>query len=137
MRNTRGFKNNNPGNLVLTQIAWAGKVPKTLNTDGHFEQFRTLAFGVRALIVNLRTTIGSGKNTLEQLLKVYAPEIENNTSAYIKNVCKWTGIAANAKLGIDKDTLLKLTAAIVRQENGSALTEQELSEAWALVPPLK
>ena len=30
---TRGIRNNNPGNLVLTNIAWQGKIPNSQNTE--------------------------------------------------------------------------------------------------------
>src|ERR1700741_2538170 len=45
----RGLKNNNPGNIHITSQSWKGKIPKTLNTDGSFEQFTEKHWGVRAM----------------------------------------------------------------------------------------
>merc|ERR1712032_1522659 len=46
----RGFRNNNPGNIEKSHIAWAGKVA---GSDSRFETFDTMENGTRALAKNL------------------------------------------------------------------------------------
>ncbi len=46
----RGWRNNNPGNLIKTMIQWKGKLPYLSNTDSKFEQFVDFKHGIRALI---------------------------------------------------------------------------------------
>jgi hypothetical protein len=36
--------------------------------------------------------------TLTQALDKYAPPVENETNAYIANVCKWTGLTPDTVL---------------------------------------
>ena len=63
----RGIKNNNPLNIILTNIDWKGKIPKDQNTDQKFEQFENIAYGYRAAGRNLDTYFRSGKNTIRKL----------------------------------------------------------------------
>ena len=67
--NIRGLRNNNPGNLEKRTTPWQGKVPHSKNTDGRFEQFESIEMGLRALMINARTLINRGKNTIEKLDK--------------------------------------------------------------------
>jgi hypothetical protein len=39
MTEPRGWRNNNPGNVVISSAKWVGKVE--FNSDGKFEQFDT------------------------------------------------------------------------------------------------
>ena len=115
----RGIRNNNPGNLILTSIKWQGKVPNAENTDGHFEQFTSMALGVRAMLIDLKGDIEKdGLNTLTKLITKYAPPRENNTKNYITLVAAKTGIGANSILSTDKSTMLKVGSAITGVENG-------------------
>jgi hypothetical protein len=113
----RGIRNNNPGNLVLTTIAWKGKVPNAQNTDKHFEQFTAPLWGIRAMFMDVRGDIEKdGLNTLRKLIAVYAPAHENNTQAYIDFVSKKLGIGADSK--IMPSHYFELLKAIIQIENG-------------------
>jgi len=121
---TRGIRNNNPGNLILTTIGWQGKIPFPQNTDGKFEQFATMEYGIRAMLKDLINDIGKGKNTVRKLIHEYAPAFENNTTAYINSVAKSLGVAPDAKLTrINGAFLLLLARAIIKVENGSDHTK--------------
>ena len=106
----RGIRNNNPANLIKTGIAWKGEV--TTNTDGHFEQFKELKYGIRALYRQLYTDIEERNMNLRQLINKFAPSFENNTNAYIEFVSKksrhnhcWMGLTmALAALAPDMAT---------------------------------
>lgn len=132
----RGIQNNNPGNLVITNINWQGKVPVSQNTDGKFEQFTSMAYGVRAMLKDLIDDIDNdGNNTIRKLITVYAPPRENDTEAYIKLVSSKTGIPENQPLTIDKNTLLKVGSAITGVENGWSyqLSQAQILDGYNLI----
>ena len=127
---TRGYKNNNPGNLRISSSAWVGKVPVAQNTDKAFEQFVSLKYGIRALILNVRGAITRGQNTLQKLISAYAPASENNTAAYINAVAKESGLAPSQAIPDNKEVLAKIIVAITRMENGSPVSLSQFEEAW-------
>ena len=89
----RGMRNNNPGNLRISNNQWQGKVPVWENTDGEFEQFKEYRYGVRAMIKLIQNYIRSGDNTLVTIISRYAPATENDTAAYIRAVAGATGFS--------------------------------------------
>lgn len=113
---TRGIRNNNPGNIRASSIPWQGKT----GNDGVFEIFATASDGIRALARNLKAyQLRHGDQTIADLIKRWAPPNENNTQAYIAAVAAETGIDATANVNLnDQTTLAKITAAIIRHENG-------------------
>jgi hypothetical protein len=143
----RGIRNNNPGNIVLANNDWVGKVPKDKNTDGKFEQFTDYKYGVRALIILLRNYINGGRNTITKVFEAYAPPNENNTQNYIKFVANRLGIGATDTITANKATIKALSQAIAKMENGEeAITDAQFEEGFAelskemkdeLDPPVK
>lgn len=120
----RGLRNNNPGNLIITNIGWQGKLSATQRTDSKFEQFSTLQFGIRAQLKDLIHDINKGKNNVRALISEYAPTNENNTKAYIDSVCKTIGVTATQKLTqINEQFLVKLARAIYKVELGNSHTD--------------
>ena len=120
----RGIRNNNPGNIVKSEIAWQGKVA---GQDPRFETFETPEAGIRALGKNLVAYQDKhGRNTVSSIISAWAPASENNTGAYIANVSKALGVAPDAPINVkDPAVMKKLAGAIITQENGS----QPYSEA--------
>lgn len=112
----RGIRNNNPGNLVKTSIAWQGKVPHSQNTDSRFEQFISPEYGIRAMFIDVRNDIRKGANTVRRLITAYAPPFENNTAAYIAAVAKAIKKAPDDV--ITSEDYEELVTAIIKQENG-------------------
>lgn len=131
----RGERNNNPGNIKLTGIKWMGKVPNSKNTDGTFEQFTHIAYGIRALMKDLIKDIKTdGQNTIRALITEFAPGSENDTGAYINAVSKSTGFGADEVLTPDFETVKKLVRAITRHENGrDFLSDIDIEKAWNLI----
>ena len=130
----RGIRNNNPGNLIQSSIAWKGKIPIDKNTDGHFEQFENFPFGIRAMIIDVRNDILKGKDTLQKLITAYAPPSENNTEAYIKFMEQRTGLNRNSMLQTTQSSLNSIVKAIAEQENGKQyITDSDLNSAWSLL----
>lgn len=130
----RGIKNNNPGNIRISSVTWIGKIPKEKNTDGSFEQFVSMDYGVRALIKNLTSYINGGTNTIRKILNKYAPSSENDTKAYINNMVKYTGIPADKVLQPTEDNLTKIARVITGVENGfsNMLSMEQIKKGYDL-----
>lgn len=113
----RGIKNNNPGNIRKSPIAWQGKT----GNDGVFEIFATAFDGIRALARNLLAyQLKHGDATIEQIITRWAPASENDTKAYINHVAAMMNTAPNAALDLKNPaTLDALTRAIITHENGN------------------
>ncbi|WP_291856912.1 hypothetical protein [Marinilabilia sp.] len=130
----RGIRNNNPGNLIYTNIKWTGKLPKDQNKDRRFEMFIAPEYGIRAMIKDLKHDIEKGKNTVPTLISEYAPKFENNTAAYIQTVCKDLKVSQTTKLLPSKNTLRLLVHSISRVENGDNYISNELfDKAYAMI----
>ena len=136
MKIPRGVRNNNPGNIVITHIPWYGKVPVGKNTDGKFEQFVKMEFGIRAMMMDIRSDMTKkGMNTVKKLISSYAPPSENDTQSYINAVAKSLGVGIDTPLTADKKTLTGLAGAIIRHENGGmwGISEEQINRAWEML----
>lgn len=132
----RGYRNNNPLNIRYNKAnSWQGKVEP--NTDGAFEQFRTMEYGYRAALYLLRKYIRKyGLNTVASLISRWAPNNENNTDGYISRVCNTTGYVPATILSPDnEDQLCNLVYAMALVENGyTPLPDMEqIRRAWAML----
>ncbi|OXA95983.1 hypothetical protein B0A75_18125 [Flavobacterium oncorhynchi] len=135
--NVRGLRNNNPGNLIRTNIAWQGKIPHGTNPDKQFEQFENVYYGLRAMLKDLINDINKGKNTVKSLISEYAPPSENDTNAYINSVARTLGVSPTQKLTeINASFLLKLVRAILKVELGNAHTELKDSDIMKAITML-
>ncbi|WP_185965303.1 structural protein [Flavobacterium franklandianum] len=134
---SRGIRNNNPGNLIITSIAWLGKIPIPQNTDKKFEQFSSMELGIRAMFKDLINDINKGKNTVRKLINEYAPPSENNTAQYIKDVCQSIGVQPDQQItSINQSFLLKLGKAVIKKENGTDskhVTDTQIIRALSLL----
>ncbi len=130
----RGIRNNNPGNLIYTNIKWNGKLSKEQNKDRRFEMFIAPVYGIRAMIKDLKNDIEKGKNTVPTIIEEYAPRFENNTDAYINTVCADLKVNKTAKLLPTKNTLRLLVLSITKVENGGNYVSNDLFEqAYAMI----
>lgn len=116
---TRGIRNNNPGNLRISEAKWLGKI--TPSKDVNFEEFDSAIHGIRAAGVVIRNYYKLHKlQTITQIIDRWAPGSENDTSSYIASVAKQMATGANDVLDImDPNVLASLLAAIITHENGS------------------
>lgn len=125
---THGERNNNPGNLRHGQ-PWAGlcKVQK----DPDYCQFNTPRDGIRAMalcLLNYQRL--HGLHNLRDLIARWAPPTENNTDAYLKDVCARTQLPALLPLDLDDPVqLTRLVRAIIWHENGEVIYPPEVIEA--------
>ena len=137
----RGYRNNNPLNIRISSNAWKGKIKPS--GDKAFEQFASMPYGYRAALVLMRNYISKyGCNTVEKIISRWAPPSENNTLAYIKHVCDYSGLTPDTVVARnDKDTLTKMAYAMSIIENGNTeytrmlgLPNMEtINEGWRLI----
>lgn len=96
---SRGVRNNNPGNIRRSSIKWLGL--SSLQNDSQFCQFDTLMYGVRALLIVLRTYYNKHNcNTIRKVISRYAPSTENNTEKYIKFVSDYLSIPPDFEMSL-------------------------------------
>jgi hypothetical protein len=124
-----GYKANNPGNIREAGIKWKGR--KASNNP--FVIFETLPFGTRALLIQIRTYLKRGDNTLLKFFTRYAPPSENDTISYINTVSKITGFNVNQIIKPTIPNLKKLAGAISKVETGKALTKTQLDQGARLL----
>ena len=130
----RGYRNNNPLNVRKSAAnAWVGKVVP--GTDTAFEQFISMAYGYRCALYLIRKYIGQGHDTIRKIVTKWAPPSENNTSGYISNVAKRSGISADTVLSrTDQESLCRIVYAMAWSENGQApASMDDIYQGWALL----
>ena len=130
----RGYRNNNPLNIRKSAAnAWKGKVVP--GSDSAFEQFISMPYGYRAALYLIRKYIGQGNNTIRKIVGKWAPPSENNTSSYITNVSRRSGIGADTV--VDKnnmEALCKIAYAMAWSENGTPpATMNDIYQGWSLL----
>ena len=141
----RGYHNNNPLNLRISpnkDIAWKGKIPLSQNTDRNkktgkmeFEQFVSMPYGFRANMINMRTLINRGFNTIEQLITKWAPADDgNNPAGYTQRVCKTTGYNKDDIINPQNaEQMQNLAYAMAIVENGSEPQWDDIQAGWKLI----
>jgi hypothetical protein len=142
----RSVRNNNPGNILRTNIAWDGLQAQDAMTpeqqsEDRFCVFATPKWGFRALARDLNTKWHRGLHSVRQIMTVYAPTSENDTGAYIAAVCRMTGIGPDDRLQLDDPAqLASFCRAIAVYESGCWMfSDDDLVEGvrMALTPPAR
>ena len=108
---TRGVRNCNPLNIRIGNN-WKGERPT--NSDGVFEQFTDMRYGLRAAFILIRRYITKYKLcTISAIISRWAPETENLTMAYINHVERLSGIDASEPIApTDKQRLFSIVTAM-------------------------
>lgn len=129
----RGLRNNNPGNIRLGSCRWFGEIRPS--QDEAFCQFRSMAYGYRALLRLLQNYRRKhGLKTIAEMIRRWAPPTENNTNAYIIDVCRQMQMPSSYVIDIeDKDSMCALAAAISRHENGVEAVMSDVYAGWDLL----
>ena len=113
---TRGQRNNNPGNIRLGQT-WQGLAPTQPDPD--FCTFVDAEHGIRALcLILLNYQRIDSLKTVRQMINRWAPPADHNdTSAYVSFVAGRMGVDPDAGVSMmDPTTLRACAAAIIAQE---------------------
>lgn len=132
---TRGLRNNNPGNIRRTSDRWQGLA--SVQSDDAFFTFTDMRYGVRAALIIFRNYVSRyGLRTIGDLVNRWAPPSENDTQAYIASVASRVGIDAAAPINLqDGDTAYEFLRGIFRHENGiyaDLIPESVIREGIAL-----
>lgn len=143
-RDTRGFLNNNPGNMDRGTVVWNGEVRDVASaqntmqiwelTTGRFCVFVSAVLGIRAMAKNLRAYHSIGDSTIRQYIDRWAPPIENDTAAYIAAVAERVGVSADERVDIEQYRVMSaLVDAIIRVEcAGMPYDGDEIKDGLAL-----
>lgn len=114
----RGIRNNNPGNIRRSKDKWQGAA-EDQSGDTSFVVFKSPEYGIRAMCRILLKYRDRGLDTVGEIIRAWAPTVENDTDAYIKSVCRATGVLPDDVLDIDDAAVMApLVKAIIKHENG-------------------
>ncbi len=131
----RGLRNNNPGNIRLSNTVWLGEIRP--GKDKQFCHFRSMAYGYRALLKLLRNYSRLyGCDTIRSIITRWAPPNENHTEAYITYVSREMGNIYDEMYIVDidnKEVMCKLAAAISFMENGIPANMVDIETGWKLL----
>ena len=126
-RQSRGFLNNNPGNIDRSEPPWLGEIrditlcqndtQRVELGQGRFCVFVDARHGIRAMARNLAAYYGRlGLKTVRGLVYRWAPPHENNTQGYLQRVCSATGLGPDDEITDLAAALPALIDAIIRVE---------------------
>ncbi|MBD8390500.1 structural protein P5 [Dysgonomonas sp. BGC7] len=134
---TRGYLNNNPGNIELNKDKFQGEVIPS--RDKRFKQFQSMAYGYRAMFVTLHTYLTKyQRNTIEKIVKAWAPPQENHTQVYINSVEKWSGVLKDKILTeYSAEDYINIVAAMSRMENGVIADMADVKRGFVLQDRIK
>lgn len=133
----RGIRNNNPLNIRKGNN-WKGERPTS--TDGEFEQFVSMQWGIRAgfkILKNYMTGYGGRVKALSNIHDIihrWAPPNENNCRAYIDSVCRFSGLHEFERLQFsDRNKMLALVDGMIRVECGQPVSLDIIASAYDLI----
>lgn len=129
----RGLRNNNPGNIRRNSDVFQGEVNPS--RDKEFKQFKTMAYGYRAVFKILSNYHRVYKlTTIRKMISRWAPENENNTSAYVSLVSSYSGIPADDPVTItNREQMIRIVSAMSRVENGREAVMSDVIAGWNLL----
>ena len=117
MATSRGIRNCNPLNIRHSRDRFHGEVVPS--QDRAFKQFSNMAYGYRAAFVILASYLACGRNTVDKIIRAWAPPTENNTEGYINHVVQRSGVGRYKVLTADSGgDYRKIVAAMSHCENG-------------------
>ena len=133
----RGIRNCNPLN-IRKGAKWKGL--RAVQTDPSFCQFKSMLWGIRAalkLMLNHVTGFGGSRpkcDTVAKLVAVWAPATENDTKAYIANVCQWADCSPEGYIDLrDEELIIRIARAMARVECGLWLDRDLFINAYELL----
>lgn len=111
---TRAWRNNNPGNIRMTEFS---RRAGAIGEAGGFAVFPDEQTGMQAIKKLLR---GKSYNnlTIANAVSRYAPPSENNTVAYQRSLERLTGLSINRRISELSDSELDKVANAIRQIEG-------------------
>ena len=133
----RGIRNNNPLNIRKGNN-WKGERPN--QKDKAFEEFVSMEYGIRAGFIILRKYISGYNgltnkfNTIELIVRRWAPPTENATQKYIDFVAKDMGISPRLRLSFgNKNQMVNLVNAMIFVECGQRVDKEVIASAYDMI----
>lgn len=133
----RGIRNNNPLNIRKGNN-WKGERPN--QSDKAFEEFTSMTYGIRAGFIIIRKYMSGYNgltekfNTIEKIIRRWAPPTENATQKYIDQVAKESGISPRLKLSFaDKKSMCAIVSAMIHVECGQLVDMALIESGYDLV----
>lgn len=133
----RGIRNNNPLNIRKGNN-WKGERPN--QTDKAFEEFTSMTYGIRAGFIIIKKYMSGYNgltekfNTIEKIIRRWAPPTENATQKYIDQVAKESGISSRLKLSFsDKKSMCAIVSAMIHVECGQLVDMALIESGYDLV----
>ena len=111
----RGVRNNNPGNIDRISTPWQGedRSAAAIAREQRFCVFLTPQAGFRALAKTLLTYQRKhGLRTVKEIIGRWAPPVENDTGAYVRQVA--------AAVGVAPSEIIRLDNAVTREQQQQA-----------------
>ena len=128
----RGLRNNNPGNIRRNSDVFQGEVNPS--RDQQFKQFKTMAYGYRAMFKILSNYYRKySLTTIRKIIGRWAPENENNTAAYVSLVSSYSGIGPDDLISFDREQMIRIVAGMSRVENGREAVMSDVIAGWGLL----
>jgi len=114
---TRGIRNNNPANLVKSNIPWNGKVKEC--SDSRFECFSSPYYGLRAMYKTIYSYYYKhNKKSIREIIHRWSPPNENDTNLLIRRVARATNWDGNRTIPVDDiHFIYALGRALIINEN--------------------
>lgn len=130
----RGLRNNNPGNIRSNSDLFQGEIRPS--KDNSFKQFKTMAYGYRAVFRILSNYYRNYKlDTIRKMIGRWAPPEDNNhTEAYIKAVSDYSGIPVDDPINAnDREQMTRIVAGMSKVENGREADMSDVIAGWNLL----
>lgn len=128
---TRGERNNNPCNIRhVVGTTWVGQ--SETQTDDAFVQFKTPEYGIRACARILRSYQIEGLLILAEIIDRWAPPNENNSLAYVTDVCNRCELEPDDPVNYQA-SMPQIIKAIISHENGECIyTDDQIRQGIQL-----
>ncbi len=131
----QGMRNNNIGNIrPISTGMWEGQIGVS---PSNFVIFEDISWGIRAFAMNYYASVTKhGTDTLSKYIYRYAPPSDKNPTAnYLAHVSDTTGIAPNAPIPTDEDSvkaILKAQLDIeIGQKYADMITDADIDEGFS------
>lgn len=133
----RGIRNNNPLNIRKGNN-WKGE--RKSQTDPSFEEFESMEYGIRAAFILIRNymtgrvTGGIKCDTIEKIIRRWAPPTENATQKYIDFVAAKCSTPSRLKISFSNRSLMcAIVHAMAFVECGQWIDEKIIESAYDLI----
>lgn len=133
----RGIRNNNPLN-IRKGSAWQGLAP--VQSDSSFCVFKSMVYGLRAAHKLLRNYItgSDGRvkpcDTIDSIIKKWAPPTENATQKYIDFVAKDVNLSPFERVHyLDRKLMCDIVSAMAFVECGQRIDRELIESAFDLL----